>query len=59
MKVSTNGIDVVNRWKKVERGKGKAVAAGSMRKHCSEFSLLMQTFLRHTGATQRGFERRK
>ena len=48
-KVSTNDIDVVNRWKKVEGGKGRK-ASGSMRQHCAEFTYLLELFLRCTGA---------
>ena len=42
-RVSTNDIDAVNRWKKVENTKEKIVA-GSMKKYYAEFNFLAQPF---------------
>ena len=47
--VSEADIDIVNRWKKVERGKGKK-SLGSMRQHYAEFTHLVKPFLRYTKA---------
>ena len=49
MKVSANDIDVVNRWKRIEGAKGRK-AAGPMRQHYAELSLLVQPFIRYTKA---------
>ena len=49
MKVSANDIDVVNRWKRIEGARGRK-AAGPMRQHYAELSLLVQPFIRHTKA---------
>ena len=48
-KVAETDIDVVNRWKRVEGGKGRKVL-GSMRQHYAEFSHLINPFLRYTKA---------
>ena len=45
--VSSNDIDVFNRWKTVEVSKGKKPAR-SMRQHCTETSELKAPFLRCT-----------
>ena len=49
MKVSETDIDVVNRWKRVEGGKGRKTL-GSMRQHYAEFTYLVEPFLRYTNA---------
>jgi len=48
-KVSSNDIDVVNRWKRVETGKGRKFT-GPMRQHYAEVSYLIEPFLRYTYA---------
>jgi len=47
--VSSNDIDVVNRWKTLEAAKGKKPGR-SMRQHYAEFSLLKEPFLRYTSS---------
>ena len=42
-KISSNFIDFVNRWKKVEGSKGKQVS-GHMRQYYAEFSHLVEPF---------------
>jgi hypothetical protein len=49
MGVSKDDIDVVNRWKSVERAKGTRPNR-PMRHHYAELSLLVQPFLRYTKA---------
>ena len=48
-KVGSDDIDVVNRWKSVERAKG-ARPTRTMRQHYADLSLLLKPFLRHTGS---------
>lgn len=48
-KVGQTDIDVVNRWKAVERAKGGR-PAGPMRQHYADLSLLIEPFLRYTWA---------
>ena len=52
MKTSSNDIDAVSLWNRVESTKGKAVSR-AMRQHCAVFSLLVEPFLRYTGAIKR------
>ena len=47
--VTSNDIDIVNRWKTVEAAKGKKPGR-SMRQHYAEFALLKEPFLRCTSA---------
>ena len=47
--VTTNNIDVVNRWKTLEAAQGKKPRR-AMRQHYTEFSLLKEPFLRYTSA---------
>ena len=48
-KVSSADIDVVNRWKMVERAKGR-VPGMSMQQHYAQFDQLLGPFLRYTQA---------
>jgi hypothetical protein len=48
-KVQQPDIDVVNRWKTVEKAKGKRPSR-PMRQHYADFGLLLEPFLRYTGA---------
>jgi hypothetical protein len=48
-KVSQVDIDVVNRWQTVERAKGKRPNM-PMRQHYAQLDLLIEPFLRYTGA---------
>jgi hypothetical protein len=48
-KVSSNDIDIVNRWHSWEAAGGKKPAF-SMRQHYTQYNLLLEPFLRYTGA---------
>ena len=49
MKIDQTDIDVVNRWKTVEKAKGSRPSR-PMRQHYADFSLLIDPFLRYTWA---------
>jgi hypothetical protein len=49
MKVSSNDIDVVNRWQSVEKAKGSCPAR-PMRQYYAELEQLLAPFLRYTKA---------
>ena len=49
MKVNSNDIDVVNRWKSIEGAQGKKPSR-PMRQHYAEVGALIQPFLRYTTA---------
>jgi hypothetical protein len=48
-KVSSNDIDVVNRWHSVDAAGGKKPAM-SMRQHYTQYNLLLEPFIRYTQA---------
>jgi hypothetical protein len=49
MNVADKDIDVVNRWKSVEKAKGTRPSR-PMRQHYAQLSLLIEPFLRYTKA---------
>lgn len=46
-KVNPDSIDIVNRWRKVERSKGSR-PSGSMKQHYAELEVLLDPFLHYT-----------
>jgi hypothetical protein len=48
-KVDPDDVDIINRWKTVEKAKGKRPSR-PMRQHYADFSLLLEPFLRNSWA---------
>jgi hypothetical protein len=46
MKVSTNDIDIVNRWEAKEKAKGRKVG-GPLKMQCADFEQLIKPFQRY------------
>ena len=47
--VSNKGIEAVNRWRLVEKRKGKKFSQ-PMKQYCAQYELLLEAFLRYTKA---------